>query len=667
MKRVKDLKLSIKLIIVGMIAVVIPMLIVGGITVNKASNALLESGRQSTYRVAEDLAQTAELFMTQEVKFASEIAISTQLTETIKQADEQGIEGAMETILALDSFFKHAYERVGKDYDLFFIADKQGMVISDSMDGALRKKAVNVADRDYFKAVQEGKVVIGHPIQSRASGRAVVVVSVPLKNSEGKFIGAFCSVIRLDTLSSKLTNVKVGETGYAFMVDKDGVVITHPNPEFLFKLNIKKIQGMERISARILAKESGSDLYVFKGTTKVAGFSYLPKTGWSIGVTVNRAELMTPVSKMMTYSLIAGIAAMLLVGGFILWSAFKIITPINAAAAGLKDISEGDGDLTKRLEVTSEDEVGQLSISFNNFIGKLHDMISDITGDVQTLSTSSGGLTKVSDKMSNGAGRTSEKTSGMSDAVREMTENMKTVSETMEKSSANINTVASAADQMYATVEEIFKNTEKARAISGNAVSKVEVSTGRMDQLGSAAQSIGQVVETITDISEQVNLLSLNATIEAARAGEAGRGFAVVANEIKELASQTSDASMSIKEKIDNIQESASVTSEGITEIAQVINDVNEIVATIAVAVEEQSAATREIAENIAQASKGIHDVNDNIRTSSQTAGNISQNVIEVSQEAVDMAAQSAQVQENAANLSELATGLGQMVKRFKI
>jgi methyl-accepting chemotaxis protein len=113
------------------------------------------------------------------------------------------------------------------------------------------------------------------------------------------------------------------------------------------------------------------------------------------------------------------------------------------------------------------------------------------------------------------------------------------------------------------------------------------------------------VVETITEISEQVNLLALNATIEAARAGEAGKGFAVVANEIKELAKQTSAATLEIKEKIQNIQGSTDGTVKGINEISEVIRSVNEIVGTIATAVEEQSAATKEIASNIAQASRG--------------------------------------------------------------
>jgi methyl-accepting chemotaxis protein len=220
---------------------------------------------------------------------------------------------------------------------------------------------------------------------------------------------------------------------------------------------------------------------------------------------------------------------------------------------------------------------------------------------------------------------------------------------------------------MSSTINEIARNAEKAREISINAVKKVNESTGKMNELGAAAQAIGQVVETITDISEQVNLLSLNATIEAARAGEAGKGFAVVANEIKDLAKQTSEASMDIKAKIDNIQESSSGTLAGMKAVSAVITEVNDIVSTIATAVEEQSSATREISENISQASQGIEEVNQNVSQSSIVANEITKEISDVNQSSSEMADRSGQVSLSAEDLSKLAATLDEMVGRFKV
>ncbi|MCG8633536.1 MAG: methyl-accepting chemotaxis protein [Desulfobacterales bacterium] len=668
MKKIKDIKLSVKLIIVGMTAVLIPMLIVGYISVSTSSRALMESGQQSTFRIAQDLAITAELFMTEEIKFARELALMPDVQKTVDQVAENGPDNAMEPLTALDAVFKNYYEKIGADYDLFFITDVSGAIVSDSMNGALRTKNVNVGDRAYFKdAKSTGKPVIGPPIKSRASGKSVVAIAVPLETGSGEFAGVLCSVLKLEALSSKLTTVKIGETGYAYMMNSEGILIAHPNKEFLFKLNLKTIKGMEEVSRMMINKESGYASYMFKGVKKVAGFAQVPMTGWSIGVTQDHSELMAPVTKMVTYNLIAGLVVLVIVGGFIFFAALTIITPINKAVAGLKDISEGDGDLTKRLAVSGKDEVGILSYRFNGFVDKLHTMISDITKGVETLSASSNQLTAISREMSSGAGQTTEKAGTVAAASQEMTANMTSVSAAMTQSSANINTVAGAAEEMNATISEIAGNAEKAREISATAVSKVEDSAGKMGELGDAAQSIGQVVETITDISEQVNLLSLNATIEAARAGEAGRGFAVVANEIKELANQTSNASMDIKNKIDHIQDSSSATLGGMQEVSRVISDVNDIVSTIAAAVEEQSSAVREIAENISQASTGIEEVNQTVNESSTAARDISNDITEVNQASREMADRSGQVQESSGELSALAARLDEMVGRFKI
>ncbi|WP_022666416.1 HAMP domain-containing methyl-accepting chemotaxis protein [Desulfospira joergensenii] len=346
----------------------------------------------------------------------------------------------------------------------------------------------------------------------------------------------------------------------------------------------------------------------------------------------------------------------------------RLITgPVNAIVHGLRDIAKGEGDLTKRLEQSSKDEIGELASWFNIFMDKLQNLIKDISDGVETLSSSSSELSSISGEMTQGAQDVSNRSDTVSAATEEMNANMGNVASAMEQSSANTDTVATAAEEMNVTINEIAKNAGHARNISDKAVTEVDDSTRKMDELGEAARAIGKVVETINDISEQVNLLSLNATIEAARAGEAGKGFAVVAGEIKDLAGQTSAASMDIKQKIDNIQESASSSLSGMTGIADIISNVNDIVATIAAAVEEQSSATREIAENVSQVSAGIQEVNVNVSQTSAVTGEISKDISRVNQSASDMAERSEQVNGRAVELSQLAVELKQLVNQFKI
>ena len=368
------------------------------------------------------------------------------------------------------------------------------------------------------------------------------------------------------------------------------------------------------------------------------------------------AVLMTAIS----LGIVAGIA----LAWFI---SFLITRPVNAMVDGLKDIAQGEGDLTKRLEEGAKDELGELATWFNTFMNKLQHLIKEITGGVGTLSSSSTELSAISEQMTQGIHSATKKANTVSAAAEEMTTNMNNVAAAMEESSTNTNMVATAAEQMSATIGEIAQNAEKARSISDEAAHKSANASTNMDQLGEAANDIGKVIETITDISEQVNLLALNATIEAARAGEAGKGFAVVANEIKELAKQTAAATQDIKEKVEGIQSTTSMTVGQISEITQVIKDVNDVVATIATAVEEQSAATKDIATNVTQASQGIQEVNGNVNQSSTVSAEISQDIAGVSVSMNEMSTSSGQVNLSAQELSKLSESLKSMVDQFKI
>lgn len=360
------------------------------------------------------------------------------------------------------------------------------------------------------------------------------------------------------------------------------------------------------------------------------------------------------------FGLFTGIALMVLIGR-------GVTNPLKQVVTGLLDISKGEGDLTKRLHVTGKDEVGVLSMAFNDFIEKLQKIIQGISNNIENLSSSSNELLLISDKMTLGSKGASEKSNTVAAAAEEMTTSMNSISAAMKESSTNTNTIASATEELNTTVNEIAENADQAMQISDKAVLIVQESTRKMDELGQAALAVGQVVETIKDISEQVNLLSLNATIEAARAGEAGKGFAVVANEIKDLANQTSTASMDIKDKIENIQESSKVSLNGMNEVSQVIDQMNDIVSTIATAVREQSSTTREISTNIGQASAGIQIVNENVSQSSVVSEEITKEITQVSLEANEMASRSREVKTSAQDLSGIASRLNDMVNQFKI
>jgi len=325
------------------------------------------------------------------------------------------------------------------------------------------------------------------------------------------------------------------------------------------------------------------------------------------------------------------------------------------------------GDFTSKLEIHQQDEIGEMAHSLNSMVDQLGNTIREIIKGVTNLSDSSTGLTSISRQLSASAKDAASKSDLVAGFADVMNTNFQSVSAAMEQSTGNVNMIATATDEMTKTINEIAHSAEKARMITGGAVRQSQETSNKMAELGESARRIGRVTETITEISEQTNLLALNATIEAARAGEAGKGFAVVANEIKELARQTADATVDIRNQINAMQATTAITIEDIQQISSVIDEINTVINAIASAVEEQSAATSEIAGNIAQTSEGIADVNENVARSSAVAGDINQKITEVNFAVDEIASSSARVNSSAHELQELADHLAKFVARFKV
>jgi methyl-accepting chemotaxis protein len=269
--------------------------------------------------------------------------------------------------------------------------------------------------------------------------------------------------------------------------------------------------------------------------------------------------------------------------------------------------------------------------------------------------------------LSSAARNTADKSGTVAAAAEELNANVQSISVAIEQSSNNVNMVSISTEEMTATINEISLNAEKARSISEGAVKQSRLTSEIMATLGESAKKIGRVTETITEISEQTNLLALNATIEAARAGEAGKGFAVVANDIKELARQTAEATVDIKNQIDEMQITTTTTVEDMERISAVITEINKVIGGIATSVEEQSGTSSEISNNISQASRGIAEVNQSVAQNTVAITDITRDIADIYQQSKQVGIGSDQVQASAQGLTKLATNLEDMVKKFRV
>ncbi|MCU0719837.1 MAG: methyl-accepting chemotaxis protein [Pirellula sp.] len=343
------------------------------------------------------------------------------------------------------------------------------------------------------------------------------------------------------------------------------------------------------------------------------------------------------------------------------------MNPINATITTLRDIAEGDGDLTQRLDESRTDELGELSRWFNAFANRIHDLICIIMDDAHLLTARSTQLKSSADNLAFQVSSSKQQSASVSAAAEEMSVSMQCVSESTDSMSCSIKAVAASVEEMNSTIRDIAGNAEKSAAVASQAASLVEESNERISALGQSANEIGKVIEVIQEIAEQTNLLALNATIEAARAGDAGKGFSVVATEVKELAKQTASATDDIRARIEAIQGSTSDAVSSIRNISNVIKNVNEVSRSIAAAVEEQSITTRQISENVTQTATAAETVASGIAETAIASREITENFAKVDSVLVTSATGADESRDAGTELSQLANEMSQLVGRFKV
>jgi methyl-accepting chemotaxis protein len=386
------------------------------------------------------------------------------------------------------------------------------------------------------------------------------------------------------------------------------------------------------------------------------------------------------------------LAVSLLMGGGIVGVAFfvgrAVAAPIRRVTHALSQLAEGDGDLTFRLRVESEDEVGMLAQEVNAFLGMMQTVIREVADNASTLSSASDELARISDRLvengqsvSTGATAVAERTHEVStsieavaNAAQEATRNVSAVSNSTEQMSQNMAQVSLAAEAVASNAVEvegsirdisdamatIRGNTEKAATVSRQGSEKATPVQQLLRELTESAEATGKIVALIQKVADQTNLLSLNASIEAASAGEAGKGFAVVANEVKDLARETTEATKKIELQISDMQSFTRQSVGAIGQIIELMEGAHAINSAIAKAVEDQTQTSAKVFEATSDSTKMIADVTGNIGEASNMAA-------EVAGKASDLMRGIANISENAGNASRGALEVGSHIEAVRL
>ncbi|HTG01020.1 MAG TPA: methyl-accepting chemotaxis protein [Nitrospirota bacterium] len=343
----------------------------------------------------------------------------------------------------------------------------------------------------------------------------------------------------------------------------------------------------------------------------------------------------------------------------------KIARPLTEVTRQVSVIA--GGNLAVDIPVVSGDEIGQLAAAMRSMVERLKAMLLQVQKAADEVNVSSGIQSRFSEEMARGAARTSERSQVVAAASDRMSTSMRSIAETMEQSCSSVNSVAAATEELTNTIREIAKDTNRVRSIMGDTVGKVNALQHSVNDLGRSAQDIGKISESIGAISAQTNLLALNATIESARAGAAGKGFAVVAGEIKDLARQTSDATIDIKGRIETIQASTSANVADIDTITGVVREVHDLIDNVAALIDMQSAAIQDIAKNIARTAQDIQTVNGSVAQSSQAADEVARDIAETNRQAGEIKSASERIRSNAAGQEVVSHQLEGLVSQFKV
>ncbi len=522
--------------------------------------------------------------------------------------------------------------------------------------------------------------------------------------ADNKFYGVVGVNLRLDIFQNIVDNVKPLYDGSAqiFIISNKGTIVTasgkpelsgkfigevHKDPE----ADIMLIQKAETV-----VEESEGRIEIF--TPLIPGDTVNP---WSVNILVPLEKITFQADQQMKNA-IRDVWKMILISSLcitvvlvILWwvIAERIAGTIRNTSYMIKDIAKGD--LTVRVIIKSDDELGDLATGLDTLLENFRNIIRDIVINVKKLNSSAEILSDTSAKMTAGTEDISSKANSVASTTEdmainisiiastteEMSANIQNISSTAEQMAQNVNAVASAIEEMSMAINGIAENARDGANISVKATEMAITATTVMTALGGAAKEIGDVTEAIKQIAEQTNLLSLNATIEAASAGDAGRGFAVVANEIKELSKQSGRAAENIADRIEGIQKNTEDAVKVINNVAGIIKNISESSLIITKAVDKQritandisanarqlNIGTRNIAASIAEVAKGSNDMSKNAGEAAKAANTVASNIQSVSHETVNTNTGIKQVNGSVRELREVAEELQKMIGKFKV